>query len=137
MARRGVILPDAEGSLADFWQGIREGRLLLQECRRCGHVWHPPADVCRTCQSFEIGWRPVAGTGTLYSYTVVHHPVHPVVEAWVPYTLCMIALDEGPRILATTDPDRGEALVIGTRMELGFRDEPTGFRLPVFRTVQD
>jgi uncharacterized OB-fold protein len=131
--RRGVIIPAATGSLATFWQGIADGKLLLQHCLRCSHVWHPPTDACRVCQSFDFDWQQAGGSGTLYSYTVVHHPVHPVVAQWVPYTLCVVTLEEGPRILTTVEPDHGETLRIGEQLILGFRAVTAAFRLPVFR----
>ncbi|MES2999583.1 MAG: OB-fold domain-containing protein [Pseudomonadota bacterium] len=132
-----VILPDRGGPVAQFWQGVQEGKLLLQHCHNCGHCWHPMADVCAKCQSFDIEWRPSVGGGTLFSYTVVHHATHPVVKAWLPYTLCLVQLDEGPRILATLDPDRGEDLDIGRRVRLGFRKAKGGFQLPVFSFMND
>lgn len=127
-----VILPDLPGLTATFWLGVQEGKLLLQTCRHCNHVWHPPRDVCEGCQSSDFEWVTSAGNGVLYSYCVVHHAVHPVVRDWVPYTLCLIQLDEGPRILSTIDPDTGEALEIGCRAQLAFRRIRDHFQLPVF-----
>lgn len=130
-----AILPDLPGLVAAFWKGVKDGELLLQKCSNCGHHRHPPTGVCRACQSFDFDWVPSAGEGTLYSFTVIHHAVHPIVERWVPYTLCLVELDEGPRILSTVDTDRGEALAIGSRMQLRFRDIATDFRLPVFEVT--
>jgi uncharacterized protein len=127
-----LILPDLPGRTAEFWRGVQEGKLLLQKCRRCNRVWHPLRDACDACQSFEFEWVPSVGTGVLYSYTVVHHAVHSVVRKWVPYTLCLIQLDEGPRVLSTIDPDAGEELEIGCRVELKFRRIRDDFQLPVF-----
>lgn len=128
-----AILPDRLGLVATFWEGARSGKLLLQKCSRCGHYWHPVAEVCEACQSFDFEWTPSTGIGTVYSYTVVHHAVHPVVEPWLPYTLCLVALAEGPRILATVEPDDGSELQIGTAVHLAFRRITETFQLPVFR----
>ncbi|NYT44283.1 Zn-ribbon domain-containing OB-fold protein [Pollutimonas thiosulfatoxidans] len=130
-----AILPDRPGLVAEYWQGAQEKKLLLQRCCRCSNCWHPLSDVCGACQSFDVEWFPSTGTGSLYSYTVVHHAVHPIVQGWVPYTLCLIELDEGPRILSTLEPESGQEPAIGTRAHLEFRSIHSGFQLPVFRLL--
>jgi uncharacterized OB-fold protein len=49
--------------------------------------------VCPGCQSTEIEWVPVSGDGTVFSYTVVHHPVHPALRDAVPYNVAVVLLD--------------------------------------------
>ncbi len=127
-----VILPDRAGPVAQFWEGIQQGRLLLQRCKSCGHRWHPMADICERCLSTETEWCDSQGAGTLFSYTVVHHAVHPAVAAWIPYTLILVQLDEGPRILSTLSPDQAGPVVIGSRMKLGFKRLSAQFQIPVF-----
>jgi acetyl-CoA acetyltransferase len=47
--------PVASDPLTDFfWAGAREGRLLIQRCRRCGTYIHLPRPACRTCRSFDL-----------------------------------------------------------------------------------
>jgi uncharacterized OB-fold protein len=41
---------------------------------------------------------PVQPTGTVVSYTVVHHAVHPALRSTVPYNVAVVALDEHPDI---------------------------------------
>jgi len=131
-----LILPGGNDTATGrFWDGIQRGRLLLQQCRRCGHCWHPMADVCEACRAIDVQWRESRGDGMLYSYTLVHHAVHPLVQPWIPYTLCLAQLDEGPRILATIEPDDGRDLAIGSRLRLGFRRLSQDFQIPVFHLV--
>jgi uncharacterized OB-fold protein len=132
-----AILPDRPGLVARFWEGVQKGHLPLQRCKRCGHHWHPPADVCDACRSFDIEWTAATGNGTLFSYTVVHHATHPVVQGWVPYTLMLVQLEEGPRILATIEPDNAQALPVGARLGLDFRRVHPDLQIPVFRLLPD
>lgn len=131
----GVILPEAHGALGEFWRGVADGKLLLQRCRGCGNVWHPPSDLCVKCQSLDIEWMPARGTGTLYSFTVVRHAVHPVVAQWIPYTLAVVTLDEGTRFLSLLGESE-VAPTIGRAVQLRFRQMPEGFQLPIFEMVQ-
>ena len=132
MGTGGVIIPDAIGNTANFWNGLSEGKLLLQRCARCSQTWHPPLDVCPACQSLDIKWQTSVGTGVLYSFTTVHHPVHSIVEQWVPYTLCLVTLDEGPRILALFEIDNEHTPSIGDRVAVRFRTVSPHLKLSVF-----
>ena len=68
-------MPDpTDESEAFFWRSLREGELRLQQCRECGTFRHPPRPVCARCGSTEFVWSAVAGTGEVWSYTIVHPP---------------------------------------------------------------
>jgi uncharacterized OB-fold protein len=74
------------------------GALTLQQCVACGALQHPPEEVCHVCGGMVFSSRVVAPTGTVKSYTVVHHSVHPALDAFVPYTVVLVALDEVPDV---------------------------------------
>lgn len=74
------------------------GELTLQQCAACGHVQHPPEEVCRACGGESFVPRVVAPTGVVHSYTVVHHPVNKALAGAVPYAVVLVALDELPEV---------------------------------------
>ncbi|WP_158215347.1 Zn-ribbon domain-containing OB-fold protein [Candidimonas nitroreducens] len=131
VSAKSVILPEASGAVQMFWQGAASGKLLVQRCQHCGHIWHPPSDVCGKCQSMNIDWVPASGKGVLYSYTKVQHAVHAAVQSWIPYILCMVELDEGTRILSLFDDAKAPPL-IGKTVALRFQKMPEGLQLPIF-----
>ncbi len=72
--------PDA--ALAEpYWQSLRSGVLAIQRCTACGRYRHPPSPICPHCRSFDHEWAAVSGRATLHTFTVVHHPVHPILTA--------------------------------------------------------
>lgn len=83
---------------AGFWRACLEGRLLLQSCRACGHVQHPPRAMCPACQSLDLGWTETGGTGTIWSYTVPHPPLLPAFAAVAPYVVALVELSDFPGI---------------------------------------
>ncbi len=113
-----------------WWEGIDRGELLIQRCSDCGTLRHPPRPMCGSCQSLE--WDAVAspGNGTLYSYTVLHHPQFPGYE--YPIVVGLIELDEGTRIVANLDcaPER---VAIGMRLRASIEPVDEELRLPIFR----
>jgi len=65
------LLPGVDALTKRFFTA---GKLVFQACAKCGHVQHPPTDVCGACQAFEFGERESAGLGRIESAIVVHHP---------------------------------------------------------------
>jgi uncharacterized protein len=73
--------------------------LLIEHCEDCARWVHPAAGACRTCGGPLVA-RPVSGRGTVFTYTVNHHPYNP--EIPVPYVIAIIELAEqnGLRVAA-------------------------------------
>ena len=69
--------PAITHDIAFFFEGARQGRLLIQRCARCGQLRHPPRPACASCGSFEWDTVTSSGRGTVYSFVVVHHPQVP------------------------------------------------------------
>lgn len=91
-------LPTPTRESQPYWQGLLEGRLMLQSCAGCGKVRHYPRPVCDVCFSMDARWIEAKGTGVVHSWTVCHHPYHPAFKGEVPYTLVLVDLPEGPRL---------------------------------------
>jgi uncharacterized OB-fold protein len=81
------------------WEGLRHEQVLLQCCSACARFRFPPMPTCPYCASPEFEVRQIAGTGTLYSWIVVHRAFAPEFASQVPYTLVTVTLDEGCRIV--------------------------------------
>ena len=94
-----AIIPGMTELTRPYWAAAREGRLVVQQCPACGQLWHPPLPRCPNCHHAELAWREVAGTGTVYTYTVVTHPTHIALADRVPYVVAIVELTEGPRVV--------------------------------------
>ena len=99
-----VLRPPASPDTAFFWAGTAAGELRIQECGQCGARRHPPGPMCPQCGAAqrpaggEPGYVVAAGTGTVYSYVVHHHP--PVPGKPLPLVIALVELPEGVRVLA-------------------------------------
>jgi len=103
-----------------FWQGGANGELLIYRCAGCARWFHPPAPVCPTCNSTDVGPEPVSGRGSVYSFTVNH-------QAWTPdladpYVVAIVELDEQPglRFLTNIVGSPPDAVTIGMRVRVTF-----------------
>lgn len=118
-----------------FWQGVREGRLVIQRCLGCGVLRHYPQPMCPACRSLGFDWAPVSGRGRIYSYTIAHRAFHPAWQAHVPYAIATIELDEGIRMVCDLLGTPPEAVAIDARVEVFFEDLPGQGPMPRFRLV--
>ena len=113
-----------------FFEAARRHELAIRRCNGCDAVLHMPRMYCYTCGSWEGRWAPVTGTGTVYSWTVVEHQVHPAFP--VPHTVVLVALDEVPARLVGYLPGAPE-LTAGDPVEVWFDDLGDGVVLPQWR----
>ena len=132
---RPLPLPDRD--TAPFWRAAAKHRLVFQRCSACQTFRHPIGPLCPACRSFDFDWVESSGRGAVYSYTVVRHQTHPAFV--VPYTVLLVQMEEGPRLVARLRPDGRPSgrdpvdarLRIGAPVRLEWEDVP-GQTLPVF-----
>jgi uncharacterized OB-fold protein len=112
---RPPVTPDTEF----FWAGTRAGELRIQRCGECGALRHPPGPACLSCGATRNqGYVVAAGTGTVYSYVVHHHP--PVPGKRLPLSIALVELTEGVRVMAEmTGIEPGE-VEIGMPVRVAF-----------------
>lgn len=128
-------LPEITDLTRPFWSGAREGRLMMQKCARCGTLDFYPKPWCVECGHRGLEWVEVRRTGTVYSHTVAT-TVMMNLSGWkdeIPLTLCLVDLDDGPRMYAQLVDCPPEQLRIGMRVEA----QPTAISddagIPIFR----
>ncbi len=100
-----------------FYEGLEEQRLLVQKCRHCGTVRNPPAPACGTCHSLEWDPFPLRGTGTIFSFTIHHHPRLRDFE--MPHPVVLVEMDEGIRVVGAMD-GCSESPRIGANVQVEF-----------------
>lgn len=112
--------PTRNEETTPFWDGTAAGELRFQECQECGNRQLPAAPACVACLSPKVRWTASAGTGTVFSYTVIHHAFHPAFAAEVPYVVADIELDEGPILTSGICPVDPATVSIGMPVEVWF-----------------
>jgi uncharacterized protein len=125
----GVVPPVTDDDNRFFWQGVREGRLLLQRCSGCGELRHPPGPMCPSCLSLEWESEEATGRGTVYSWVLSHHPTEPDAE---PRIVVLVELEEGVRLVANLQGVVSTGAVNDLPVEVFFAPVD-GVVLPQFR----
>lgn len=133
----GAPSPSASAHTRPFWDAARDHRLVVLRCDACGEFRHPPRQICPYCASFDASWTEVAGTGTVFTFTVVSQPLHPAFKEVLPYVIAQIELDGtgGTRLLSNVVDIDPAAVSVGLPVEVVFEDMSSELTVPRFRPV--
>ncbi len=118
-----------------FWEAAADHRLVCARCGVCGTFRLPPSPFCPRCQSQEVEWPELSGRGTVFTYTIVHHPVLPDLVESVPYAVAAVDLEEaiGVRLLGNLVGIDSADIRVGMAVELEWADVRAGLSVPRFR----
>jgi uncharacterized OB-fold protein len=128
-------LPTPTPETAHFWEGCKAGELRLQRCGACAETYFPPRPFCPACGSRAVEVFKASGKAILWSYVINHRPRPDMGKA--PYSIAVVALDEGPRMMTNIVgcPQTPEALRLDMPLEVTF--EAFGdMALPLFRPAE-
>lgn len=129
-----MLDPFADDLTQPFWDAATEGRLTAPKCTGCGTFVLPPQPFCFECQSQAFEWVDLPGTGTIYTYTVVRHPLAPHLAGVVPYVSGVIELDgtqgAGARLLLNITDADPDTVKIGDTVQIWFDQVSDTFSLP-------
>ena len=124
--------PPVTETSAPFWDATRERRFVLQWCTECDKpIWYP-REVCPRCLGSALEWRPATGGGEVYAVTTEHKPQNPGMAELAPYTVALIQLSEGVRMLSSVVGSPPEAVRIGAAVAVSWEPLSDGRNLPVF-----
>lgn len=123
----GVLYKDS----TPFWESVAAHELKLQRCAGCGHWLFPPRPMCPQCQSAETEWVAASGRGTVASWVTYHESPHPAFVA--PYTVLLVELEEGARLVSNPAGIDAGRLEIGLPVEVVYEDVGGDLTLFKFR----
>src|SRR5499426_2729117 len=128
------ITPEAK----PYWDGAREGKLMIPKCQSCGKAFLYPRVLCPACSSRDITWIQASGRGRLYSFEIAHQILNKAFKVKTPVILAMVELEEGPRMLTNlvnVAPDP-KALRCDMPVEVVFEKLSDQISLPLFQPVK-
>ncbi len=111
---------DSPLTLPGFFSALADGELLGGVCAECGEVLLPPRPSCYACGGRRIDVEAQPKTGLIFSYTAVHTPP-PAFESEGPYTIAVVELDSGGRLLGRVNAEYDD-VEIGSRVRLHTRE---------------
>jgi uncharacterized protein len=112
-----------------FWDALRDEHISMQRCRACNGWVHYPRTRCSHCLSDQLSWHDVAGTGTVYTFSVARQPTTAPFLDETPQVIAVVELDDGPRVTTTVVGIDADDVRVGQRVRAVFDHGDDGITL--------
>ncbi|BAN48518.1 hypothetical protein PCA10_27860 [Metapseudomonas resinovorans NBRC 106553] len=112
-----ALCPDLE-----FQGFLKQGRFMLQRSQSSQRHFFYPRVLEPGTGATDLEWVEASGLGTVYAVTVVR-PKPPA----EPYTVALVDLDEGPRLMSRVEGLPADQVTIGLRVKARISAEPEQF----------
>ncbi len=109
-------MPSPTPTSLPFWQGLADGKVLLQRCSQCRSWIFYPRSHCSQCLSADLEWQEVSGRAEIYSYTVARRPTAPQFNGLEPQLLAVVELEEGVRMNSVIVNANEDELRVGLKL---------------------
>jgi uncharacterized OB-fold protein len=138
MADYNKPIPEADPYVTQpFWDGAKEGKLMLPRCIDCNKVHFYPRVICPHCQSFNLEWMEASGDGTIHTFAVQQRAFGGWADE-VPFATAFIDMNEGARMLTVlrgVDATNPESIKIGSKVKVEFEKASDDISIPFWRVV--
>lgn len=122
---RKIASPEPTVGSEAYWEGARNGKLLLRHCTSCNKVHHYPRALCPYCFSDKLDWREASGKGKVYTYSVMR-------RAPEPYVIAYVTLDEGISMMTNIVDCDLDKVRIDQPVKVVFKPSDNGQPVPMF-----
>ena len=119
--KEDVIWPTVVDIAKPYYQGMQQHKLLIQQCQSCQTYLPPAQKVCDECGCNNLEWLEAKGTGVIYSYVIFHRSFHPYYDDKIPYTVALVELTEGPRVMGHIVANAEQPYQVGTAVHANYK----------------
>lgn len=114
-------MADSKMQSADehYFGRLAQGVFEIPRCQDCGKFHFFPRVICPFCDSMALQWTAPSGLGRVYSTTVVRGKESS-------HNVCLVDLDEGPRLMSKVVGIDPEHVKIGARVKAKIAQEGEG-----------
>ena len=129
------VIPTPTPETKHYWDGAKDGKLILQKCNDCSANYFPPRPFCPKCGSRSVQEFQASGKGSLYSYVINHLPSPGFTP---PFAIAVVELEEGPRLMSNIVEceQTPEALELDMPLEVTFEKLNDDITLPQFKPAK-
>ncbi len=132
----GMPLPNVtEPDSAEFWAAAKRHELVVQRCTDCGTYRHTPLPICHACRSFSFEWAKLSGKGVVFTYTIIHNPVHSALKDRCPFNVVVVELPDAGNVRMVGNlidcPD--DQIKVGMPVDVAWEDTNDDVTLPLWR----
>ncbi len=132
------VLPLINRLNAPFWDGARQGRLVLPHCVATGRAFWPPSPISPFADGGAVDWRAVEPVGEVKALAAYRRVFHQAFAPLMPFAIALVEPDAGPRLqVHVPRADDPEAPRTGSRVVLSFAPIlPDGPPIPIAAVIR-
>ena len=129
------MVPQATPETKPYWDGLKEGKLMIQRNKATGQAYFPPRPFDPRDPFAEVEWFQASGRGTLATYVISHRPP-PGYEA--PFSIAVVELEAGVKMMTNIIdcPQTPEVLQLDMPVELVCHKVNDEITLPLWRPAK-
>ena len=125
-------LPDVDDPvMRPFWDGARDGKLMMQREPATGRVHWPPKPMYWKGGG-RLEWFAAGGRGEVYTWVVGLEPFLSAFRHLLPHVMVVVQLTEGPRIVGYMVHCRPDEMAFGMKVRVVFERLNDRVTLPVW-----
>jgi uncharacterized OB-fold protein len=122
---RPLAAPAIDPVTEPFFAAAKQGVLRIKRCTACRKPHWYPRPVCPYCMG-DTEWVDASGAGEIYSVSVTRR------GGPIPYAIAYVRLDEGVTMLTNIVDCDLDALRIGQRVKVCFKQTEGDGAMPMF-----
>ena len=122
----------------EFWEGAKKGKLMIQKCNNTSEYFLYSRANITFKKDFNYSWIEASGKGIVYSYTITSIPGGS--EYYinkVPYTIAIILLEEGVKIMSNIYETNHKNIKIGKSVKVKFQKLDNDIVFPYFVIINE
>jgi len=109
-------------TIEQFYEFLKEKKLMAVRCKQCGSMFVPPRPMCTNCFSRDLSWAQLENKGKLVTYTIIH--VAPErFQSITPYAYGIIEFENGLRLPGIIRGLETEKIKVGIELEVDFETD--------------
>ena len=126
------MAPEPTPETQHFWDGCRNGELLLQRNTTTKEAYFPPRPFDPKTGSRDVEVFKASGRAVLWSYVINHRPRPDM--GTEPYAIAVVMLEEGVKMMTNIVgcPQTPEALQLDMPLKVTFEKISDTISLPLF-----
>ncbi len=113
----GVVSFVSSSKVDDFVAGLKEGKIKGTRCKICNELYLPPRAGCSACLTDDMDWVDMSGEGKLLTFTKLYFGPSGFEDS-TPYTLGIVDLDDGGRLLGILEGFDDESIELGIKVKV-------------------
>lgn len=119
-----------------YWEGLRDGKVFATSCKKCKSLYYPPQADCPKCLTSDMEWTDVGTEGVVLAFTESHIIPQGFTHYRSPYTITIVGVEKGLKIMGWMDDTAGgQRVAVGRKVRISTRIQSDGYPVILFSPI--